>query len=466
MYFGGGAYGAEAASRTFFDKPADELDLAEAATLAGMVNLPGFYDPFTDPESVVQRRNVVLAAMLDVGYVTPEEHEEAEAAPLVLDPGAVLKAPEEFAPFVAAARAEVARDYGEEALRRGGLIIRTTLDPRVQRAAVRAADEVVDPEYGEPSAALAAVEPDSGRVMALASETGKPFAESPFNLPTQGRRQPGSTFKTFVLAAAVRAGIGPEAVYDGDGPFVLPDGTEVGNYRGYAWGPMTVRKATVESVNTAYTRLALDVGMPLVVDTAHAMGIEAPLEPYPSTAIGGLAEGVTPLELAGAYATVPNGGVHNPPRLVDEVTRVEDGRGGDAAPLRRPEGAPPVGEGRRRALTEWEAGMVGGVLRSVVAEGHERGPGRLDGTLGFRTAGKTGTSENFSDAWYAGFGMPDDPSAPRLAASAWVGYPDASRPMVGVAGLDEVNGEKLPLDVFESFMRRAGRGGGSGEGGA
>ncbi len=462
VYFGGGAYGAEAASRTFFSEPADELDLPEAATLAGMVNLPGFYDPYSDPESVVARRNVVLAAMLDVGYIDEGQYEEAKAAPLVIRPGAVLRAPEEFAPFVAAVRAEVARDYGEEALLRGGLRIETTLDPRLQRAAVRAADAGVDPEAGEPSAALAAVDPGTGRVLAVASETGKPFHESPFNLATQAKRQPGSTFKTFVLAAAVRAGIPPDAVYDGNGPLVLPDGTQVNNYREYQWGPIAVRKATIESVNTAYTRLALSVGMPFVVETARAMGIREPLEPYPSTAIGGLAEGVTPLELAGAYATIPSGGVHHPPRFVEGATRRGTGEPvgrGAEAPSLEPE----------QALTEYESGVVADVLRSVVADGHAEGPGRLDGTLGFPSAGKTGTSELFADAWYAGFASPGSgigAGQSGLAAVSWVGYPEGRRPMVGVAGYEEVNGEKLPLDVWESFMLGAREDGSGPRGGA
>lgn len=450
VYFGAGSYGAEAASRTYFDTSADQLSLPEAATLAGIVNLPGFYDPFGDPEPVVARRNVVLDAMRSAGYITNEEHEAAKAEPLEVNRGGIVRAPEEFEPYVAAVRAELAATYGEEVVTRGGLTIKTSLDPGLQRAAVAAADGTVDPEAGEPAAALAVVEPGNGKVVALASETGKSARES-FNLPTQARRQPGSTFKAFVLAAAVEAGISPDTTVDGDG-LSLPDGTYIGNFRGREYGEISIREATVYSVNTAFVRLAMAVGLEKVVDVASRLGVRAPLEPYPATAIGGLREGVTPLEMASSYATIANGGFYHQPRLIEDVGRRSGAPGG-----LRP---PPRAEGR--ALSESEAQVVADVLRDVVADGGLRGD-RLDEELGFPVAGKTGTTERFADAWFVGFDLPAGSSerasagsaGPGVVAAAWIGYPDANRPMVNVAGVPEVHGGTLPLDAFVRFMQAA-----------
>jgi penicillin-binding protein 1A len=442
VYFGAGAYGAEAASRTYFSKPADDLSLPEAATLAGIVNLPGAYDPFDDPEPVLKRRNAVLDAMLETGYLDPEEHRRAREVPLEVRPGSRPRVPEELAPYVGAVEAELARDYGERELARGGLVVRTALELGLQAAAAKAADETVDPEEGEPAAAIAAVEPGSGRVLALASETGKPYAESPFNLATQARRQPGSTFKTFVLAAAVRAGLGTDAVFDGNA-LTLPDGSTIGNYDGLQWGPVTLKKATAESINTAFVRAAMASGLDRTVETAGLMGVTTPLDPYPATAIGGLREGVSPLEMAAAYATLPSGGEWRPPRTVLSVER--DGR------VLEPESPPDP----RRALAPEQAAAVTDALRGVVTEGTASRFHALDRELGFPTAGKTGTTENYADAWFVGYDLPGR-GGPGLSAAAWIGYPDAARPMQDVAGVPGgVGGETLPLDAWARFVRLA-----------
>ncbi|MGH3148367.1 MAG: transglycosylase domain-containing protein, partial [Rubrobacter sp.] len=316
VYFGANAYGAEAAAKTYYDKRAADLTLAESAMLAGIINLPGAYDPFSDPESAQARRDVVLDRMLEEGHVTREEHDAAVAEELDLSRGRVeYENDNEY--FLDAVRKELAGEYGDEAVYEGGLKIYTTLDPRLQELAARSVDSVVAPEMGDPSASLVSVEPKTGAVKAMVG--GSDFEQLKFNLATQGRRQPGSSFKMFVLAEAIRQGISTDTKYVSKflripmGPLQKP--YEVANYDFHERGPITLKTATEQSDNTVYVQLALDLGMENVVDMAHKMGLESELETYPSTAIGGLGQGVSPYEMASAYSTLANGGTHMEPYL-------------------------------------------------------------------------------------------------------------------------------------------------------
>lgn len=429
VYFGENAYGAEAAARTYFDKSADELELSEAAMLAGIINLPGTYEPFAYPVSAEKRRNVVLDQMLAQERISEEQHREAVSSGLGVTRGDPSET-EADDYFLNAVRQEIIREYGQERLYQGGLDIYTTLDPELQGQADESVEQILDPNAGDPSASLVSIESSSGAVRAVVG--GSDFDEVQFNLATQAQRQPGSTFKAFVLAEAIQQGISLDTVYESRFLRIpLPESEEVyevDNYRSIRRGEIDLREATEFSDNTVFVQLALDLGMQQVVDTAKAMGIEAELEPFPSTAIGGLGEGVSPLEMASAYSTLANGGVHAEPYFVEEVRRSSDGQ----------ERLLEEHEAREeRILSENEAATVTQALEGIESAG-----------IGREYAGKTGTTDRFIDAWYVGY-------VPQLTTSVWVGYPAERRSMVNLGGYEEINGAAFPLDIWSTYMQSA-----------
>jgi penicillin-binding protein 1A len=440
VYFGANAYGAEAAARTYFNKKAENLTLPESALLAGIIQLPGVYDPFLDPKTAKERRNVVLDRMLEYGYITKQEHDEAVKADLVLSRGRVEHENDnEY--FLNAVRRELAEEYGDDMVYEGGLEIHTTLDPELQEMANTAVDSIVNPEAGDPSAALVSVDPATGAVRAMVG--GSDFDQVKFNLATQAHRQAGSSFKPFVYAEAIEQGISPETTYVSKhlevpmGPYERP--YVVDNYDFIERGPITLEKAMAASDNTVFVQLALDLGLENVVEKAQEMGITSEVEAYPSTAIGGLGEGVTPLEMASAYSTLPNQGVHMKPFLVQRVTKEENGEEIVVEEHRLRE---------EQALTRDEAAVVTQALRRVITDGTASYYHDLDADIGRPAAGKTGTTNNFVDAWFIGF-------IPQLTTSVWVGYPDERRPMVNINGLTEINGENYPLDIWSLYMQSA-----------
>jgi penicillin-binding protein 1A len=440
VYFGANAYGAEAAAKTYFDKKAADLTLPESALIAGIIQLPGVYDPFLDPETAEERRNVVLDRMLEYGYITKEEHDEAVKSDLTLSRGRVEHVNDnEY--FLNAVRRELADEYGDEMVYEGGLEIHTTLDPQLQEMANTAVDSIVNPEAGDPSAALVSVDPATGAVRAMVG--GSDFNQVKFNLATQAHRQAGSSFKPFVYAEAIEQGISPETKYVSEhlevdiGPYERP--YVVDNYDFIERGPITLKRAVEDSDNTVFVQLALDLGLKNVVEKAHEMGITSEVEAYPSTAIGGLGEGVTPLEMASAYSTLPNQGVHMKPFLVQRVTKEENGEEVMVQEHRLTE---------EQALTRDEAAVITQALRGVITDGTASYYHDLDAEIGRPSAGKTGTTNNFVDAWFIGF-------IPQLTTSVWVGYPDERRPMVNINGLSQINGENYPLDIWSLYMQDA-----------
>jgi penicillin-binding protein 1A len=440
VYFGANAYGADAAARTYFNKKAEDLALPESALLAGIIQLPGVYDPFLDPKTAKERRNVVLDRMLEYGYITRAEHDEAVKADLVLSRGRVEHENDnEY--FLNAVRRELAEEYGDETVYEGGLEIHTTLDPELQEMASTAVDSIVNPEAGDPSASLVSVDPATGAVKAMVG--GSDFDQVKFNLATQAHRQSGSSFKPFVYAEAIEQGISPETTYVSEhlevsmGPYEDP--YVVDNYDFIERGPITLERAMADSDNTVFVQLALDVGLENVVEEAHEMGITSEVEAYPSTAIGGLGEGVTPLEMASAYSTLPNQGVHMKPYLVERVTKEENGEEIVVEEHRLRE---------QQALTRDEAAVVTQALRRVITDGTASYYHDLDEEIGRPSAGKTGTTNNFVDAWFVGF-------IPQLTTSVWVGYPEERTPMVNINGLPEINGENYPLDIWSLYMQSA-----------
>nr|MBA2512129.1 transglycosylase domain-containing protein [Rubrobacteraceae bacterium] len=436
VYFGDGAYGAERAAERYFGKDADEVTISEAAALAGFLHAPSTYTTWEGEPLVEQataRRDRVLGLMLEQGMISVAEHDEAVAAELEFAPDPLPDDPA-YAPFLEKVRQEVEEKAGAEAVRLGGLRIHTTLDPDLQHAAVEESERVL-PGAEDPAAAVVTVEPQSGAIRALAGREGD------FNLALHARRQPGSSFKPFVLAAALKEGVSPESTYlSQDLNFSFQDEYyAIENYDSVERGEISIREAMAESDNTVFVQLAADVGLERVARTAQDLGITTPVEAYPSTAIGGLGDGVSPLDMASAYSTFAGSGMHREPYSVGLVERADYGKSSTPYEHRI---------GGRRVLTGNQAAIATGVLRGVVEDGTASMYHDLDEEIGRPSAGKTGTTDDFVDAWYVGY-------TPRLSTAVWVGYPEGRRSMVGVHGLEEPNGERLPMDIWSSYMARA-----------
>jgi penicillin-binding protein 1A len=408
------AVGAEAAAQTYFGKPARKLTLTEAAMIAGLPQAPSEYNPFLDPRAALDRRNEVLAAMEDQGYIGHAAYRRAIHAGLGLHPGhkyQVIRDPFLFD----LVEQELIAKYGINTVRYGGLKAYTTIDPELQERAQEAVAScsVCYPEGG-PAAGLASIDPSNGEIVALASTEGY-ASESEFNYAWQAHRQPGSSFKTYVLTTAIKQGVDPYSTYyDGTSPKTLDlpaGGVWTVHNAEPGGGTMSLANATWDSVNVVFAQLDLDVGPENVTHTAHQMGIEAPLESVPAEGIGGLAIGVTPLEQADGYATLADGGIHHDPTAIG---RVEFPNGKVDEP------DPSAGE---RVLTEGEAYEVTKLLEGVITQGTGAGYTYMGCSA---EAGKTGTSEGESDAWFVGY-------TPLYSTAVWVGHPQ-SRELTGFGG--------------------------------
>ena len=437
VYFGDGAYGAEEAAETYFGKRAADLTLDEAAALAGFLHSPSTYLPENDgegSEKATERRNEVLEQMAEQGMISYEDLDEAEDVPLTFVPE---ESPEDPAhePYIEAVRREVEKEIGPEVLDRGGLTIYTTLNPTLQQEAVDSIEETLD-WSGDPSGAIASVEPQNGAIKALAGQ------EDDFNLALDARRQPGSSFKPFVLATALKEFVSPEATYylSHNLSVEYESGTyDVQNYDGVERGRISLDRATTESDNTVYVQLAMDLGLQNVIDTAAAMGVTTPVDPYPASAIGGLGTGVSALEMASAYATFAANGIHREPYTVERVEKTSFGES-EAVYDHKVEG--------RRVLSGNQAAAATEVLRKVVQGGTASLYHNLDREIGHPSAGKTGTTDDFVDAWYVGY-------TARLSTAVWVGYPEGHKPMLDVHDESVVNGETLPMDIWSTYMAEA-----------
>ncbi len=425
------AVGAEAAAQTYFSKPAKELNLTESALIAGLPQAPSEYNPFLDPAAATERRNEVLAAMEEQDYITTEEYSRAIDKGLGLDPGDKYQVIHDAFLFDLVQQQLIER-YGINTVRNGGLKAYTTIDPDLQAKAEEAVENscyVCYPEGG-PAAGLASVNPETGEIVALASTEGY-ASEAQFNYAWQAHRQPGSSFKTFVLTAAIKQGIDPDSTYyDGSSPktLSLPGGGTwtVNNAEGDGGGTMDLVNATVHSVNTIFAQLDLDVGPENVTQTAEEMGITSSLESVPAEGIGGLAEGVTPLEMATAYATLANGGIHHDPTAISKVEFPKDGKVDELG----------ADEGER-VLTEGQAYEVTRILEGVITSGTGAGYTSIGCSS---EAGKTGTSEEESDAWFVGY-------TPMFSTAVWVGHPQ-SREYTGYGG-------PTAGPIWQSFMSAA-----------
>ncbi|MBN2026831.1 MAG: PBP1A family penicillin-binding protein, partial [Actinobacteria bacterium] len=442
VYFGQGCYGVKTASQTFFGKEPSELALEEAALLAAVIRIPNYYSPYLNMEAAVERRNVVLDKMDELGYITSTQAEGAKSKEVVVQE-IPKEAPSPVAPYfveyvkkylynVFAADADLRAKFGDlspdDIIFRGGLRVYTTIDLNLQKYAEDAITSTLNRE-GDPSAALCAVDPRSGEIKAMVG--GQDYSELQYNIAAQGGRQPGSAFKGFVLTTAISNGISPYKSYDSS-PTTLefPDGTKwkVGNAEGSSYGTINVYTATVRSVNVVYARIIRDVGPQRVVQMAQAMGIQSDIPPYPSIALG--TSEVNPLEMASAYATLANNGEYIPPICVTKVTDAE----GNIIFENTPKG--------KQVVREDVAAVVNSILQDAVRYGTGRAA-RIDRPQ----AGKTGTTDDYADAWFCGY-------TPDLSAAIWVGYTEGRIPMRSVHGIT-VFGGTFPAQIWKKFMTNA-----------
>jgi penicillin-binding protein 1A len=437
IYFGNGAYGIQQAARTYFHKGAKYLELHEAALLAGLPADPALYDPVTKPRNAKVRRRHVLDVMLDQGKITPADYRRADGAELpaadtVRLPGTGGQAQY----FVNYVKDQLVDKYGAGRVFGGGLKVTTTIDLKMQQQA-RAAIEKVLRDPDGPAAALVALDPQTGAVKAMFG--GRNFRESQFNLAAQAERQPGSAFKPIVLAAAMREGISPLTQVESK-PVSIDAGDRVWrvtNYDKTYLGRVSLERALVSSDNSVYAQLTDLVGPKAIVETAHELGIGSHLDAYFSIGLG-LEGEVNALEMARAYATIANRGVRvdgalmgDRPRVVQHVERFR----GPKLEENTPRGKEVLEPGEAQVLTE--------ILEDVV----QSGTGRRAGISGRSVAGKTGTTDNYADAWFVGF-------TPELVVAVWVGYPDRLRPMLTEFGGEPVTGGTLPAQIWREFVRK------------
>jgi penicillin-binding protein 1A len=427
---GATAIGVEAAAETYYSKHARDLTLPEAAMIAGLPQAPSQYNPLLNPRAALARRNEVLRAMEQQGKITASDYASAANQGLGLNPGHKYNRISQ--PYIFdLVKQELEDRYGLNTVENGGLKVYTTIQPRLQEAAQSAVDSCsVCYSGGGPASALASVDPSNGEIVALAS-TQRYSSTSQFNFAAHAQRQPGSSFKVYDLTTAIKQGIDPNSTYyNGSSPVTLttPGGsTWTVNNAEPGGGVMALTQATWDSVNAIFAQLGLDIGPANIAKTAYQMGITSPLGVKgardipckggpncfipPADVIGGLSVGVTPLEQADAYATLANGGVHHDPTAIGRV--VFPGGKVDQTS---------AGEGKR-VLTTGQAYDVTKVLEGVITSG--TGAGYTD--MGCASeAGKTGTSEGLSDAWFVGY-------TPLYSTAVWTGHP-LSRASTGFGG--------------------------------
>jgi penicillin-binding protein 1A len=453
VYFGNNAYGVEAAAETYFNKSTEDLTVGESATLIGLLWSPSTLG--SDREEATNQRNIVLATMRDAGYITRQQHMEAldedlpktwPKAPMVETGLTSPQLTKNFAEFV---REELVNRYGAHTVLAGGLSVYTTLDLKAQ---VEAQDILYGPNGylrnpDDPDAALVSIEPDTGHITAM---VGNRDQDSHFNLVTQAKRQPGSSFKPFALIAALEQGIDPSTqfvseekqyvVKDKDGD---PEQWKVDNYEGENHGPISLEQALWFSDNSVFADLVTNAdgrglkdGPEAVADVAKRLGVSAQLDTHPSIALG--TQEVSPLDMATAYATIANEGRKVTPTAIEKVVQNEGQEDEKTLYVAEPEeGEQVIDPEIARKATEI---MVGDITQGI---GYKA-------SLGDRpAAGKSGTSENFFDSWFVGF-------TPQLVTGVWMGYAEGGRTL---DGLLNIGGQQLgplapPTVIWQNYMQK------------
>jgi penicillin-binding protein 1A len=442
IYFGNGAYGVEQAAQTYFKHSAARLKLEEAALLAAIPSDPSRYDPAANPRAARRQRNVALRLMFEQSMITRKQFLRASRRRLPLPedirpPGTQSDIGQYFTNYV---KQQLIDKYRTSTVFGGGLRVRTTIDLRLQKLAQRAIEKWLHDPNG-PTAALVAIDPRNGDVLAMVG--GSSFRKSQFNLAVQGERQPGSSFKPFVLADALDQGIAPQTTFPSHELDIPFDGKvwHVENYEGSYLGSADLRTATIHSDNSVYAQLTSTVGPATVARMAHRLGVKSSLNAYLSIGLGG--EAVNPLEMARAFAAFAHGGRRvdgsafgDRPRAIWWVAEQQ----GDRVVMK--DQNRPVD---KEVLDPGKAAVLNDILQAVVRIGTGRDAALEDGRP---AAGKTGTTENHGDAWFVGY-------TPRLVAAVWVGYPNQLRPMLTEFNGEPVAGGTFPARIWKNFMQSA-----------
>jgi 1A family penicillin-binding protein len=427
IYWGHNNYGIQTASQSYFAKSADKLNLAESAMLAGLIQSPEEYSPFVNKEVAKQRQSVVLSRMRELGWITASEEEAARKQPLKI--GKLTSWESSQLPYITEAVVnELNERFGRDAVLKGGMRVQTTIDYKFQRMAEetirRAHDNLRYRGLYPDQVALAAVDPRTHFVKALVG--GISYEKSQFNRAVQARRQPGSSFKPFVYYTAFATGkYSPESTVI-DAPVSYRDGDgwySPQNYGGGFSGAMSIRTALINSTNIPAVKIGKAVGLDKVIETCRTLGIKSPMEPVTSLPLGAI--GVTPLEMAGGYATFASNGWYSEPTVIVRVTD----SGGNVLLDNTPK--------PRLVLDSWAAASLNSVLQGVISGG--------TGTaaqIGRPAAGKTGTTSSERDVWFVGY-------VPQLAAAVWIGNDD-NRPLGGGA-----TGGGFAAPIWRDFMLQA-----------
>ncbi|NCO23604.1 MAG: hypothetical protein COZ07_04355 [Candidatus Infernicultor aquiphilus] len=414
IYFGHGAYGVQAAAQMYFNKSVQDLNLAECALLAGLPRGPSYYSPILNPEVSLNRRNIILNRMFKLGYISKEEMEKTKQNPIKLDYNNKrdkITAPY-FSTFILS---QLLEEYGANIVYKGGLKIYTTLDLEMQNFAEKALQESV---Y---EGAIIAIEPQTGYIKAMVG--GKDFEKSKFNRATQAYRQPGSAFKPFIYLTALDNGFTPSNIIE-DSPVTFENGWSPKNYEKEFRGPVTLREAFELSINVVGVKLLEQVGVNKVINYAHKAGIKSELRSDLSLALG--TSEITPLEIASAYATIANLGVRVDPII--SIIRIEDYNGKIIK-----ENIPQ----KKKLFKEETCYVLIKMMEGVI----ERGTG-LSAQIGRPAAGKTGTTNDFVDAWFIGF-------TPDLVTAVYIGNDD--RKPLG----NKMTGGVVAAPVWAKFMKSA-----------
>jgi penicillin-binding protein 1A len=433
---GQSAIGIKAAAKIYFSKALEDLTLREAALLAGLPQAPSDYSPTRSRQAAKNRRNEVLRKMAELKMITPAKAEKATARPLGLERSSYFTARREeyFFDYV---KDQLFREYGAQTVRAGGMKVHTTIDLEKQ---AEARDTISDHLAGVgPSSAIVTINPRNGYIEAMASSGD--YGESNFNLAAQGHRRPGSTFKVMALMTALRKGVDPDATrYTSRSPTIIDDPLyghiDVSTYSNSSGGNMTLRQGTLRSDNSVYIQLALDLGPDEVKKTARDMGITSTLKGYPAETLGGLENGVSPLEMATAYASIASGGYRLRPTAIKKI-KFPDGRVVEGKELPR--------RFRVKKVRIFEDG-VAAEAREILEQNIQSGTGGK-AAIGCPAAGKTGTTDNNTDAWFVGF-------TPRHTTAVWVGYPKDDIQMNTLYFGGPVDGGTYPAAMWGDYMSR------------
>ncbi|MEA2977944.1 MAG: penicillin-binding protein, partial [Alphaproteobacteria bacterium] len=419
VYFGAGAYGVEAATQRYFGKPARQITLAEAAMLAGLVKSPSRLGPIRNPDGAERRAQTVLVAMADTKLISDDMAKVAIAQPAHAVPQAGAGSVNYVADWIMDVLDDLIGRVDQD------IVIETSIDPVLQAAAEKAlVDEIAQKgeKFGVSQGAVVAMTPD-GTVRALVG--GKNYAESQFNRAIAAKRQPGSAFKPFVYLTAIERGLTPDTVRE-DRPLDVK-GWRPENYSREYFGPVTLTKALALSLNTVSVRLTLEVGPMAVIKTAHRLGISSKLEPNASIALG--TSEVSVIELVGAFATFANGGLASAPHVVERVHTAD----GTLLYTRTPESL-------GRIIDARSIGMMNQMMQETLLTG----TARTAQLPGWPAAGKTGTSQDFRDAWFVGY-------TSHLVAGVWLGNDDGSP-------THKTTGSGLPVEIWSRLMKTAHQG--------